>query len=100
MEARPVSRFQSIIAQSVADIRTHVLGGGFELLPLEVWKIPHFKLMPLVSSTFTDTQKEREILQSIQFELRKDARQHGNFLHFMFIGRKLISMNQNIFQQV
>ena len=59
-------------------IRRSVLSGAFTAFPSCVdWKTPPFKLVPFISSTFTDTVFERDILQDILFDLRDVAKKDG-----------------------
>ena len=63
-----------------SEIRKIVLKGldtGTTIHP-SVWTSPTFKLFVFVSSTFTDTQKERNFLMDeLQFKLRAEAQKHG-----------------------
>ena len=64
----------------IREIRKIVLKGldtGTTIQP-SVWTSPTFKLFVFVSSTFTDTQKERNFLMDeLQFKLRGEAQKHG-----------------------
>ena len=67
---------------NVVAIRNHVMAGGFHSLPTSVeWRTPSFKLLVFVSSTFTDTQKERDFLMDeLLFELRSLASEHSKLI--------------------
>ena len=42
----------------------HVLRGGFLTEELNLWKVPSFNLKYFVSSTFTDTHEERNVIMT------------------------------------
>jgi WD40 repeat protein len=81
----------SLTSTNAAARRKEVLVGGF--FPLEesqittdnkIWRSPKWRLMVFVSSTFTDTQHERNLLlESIQPRLRETGRQHGISVTFV-----------------
>lgn len=58
-------------------IRRSVLKGAFTSMSSLEWKTPPFKLIPFISSTFTDTAHERDYLQDVLFELRAIAGKEG-----------------------
>ena len=59
-------------------IRKNVLGGAFTAFRSSAdWKSPSFKLIPFISSTFTDTQLERNYLLDLLFEMRGIAKKDG-----------------------
>jgi hypothetical protein len=62
------------------EMRKHVLQGAFfsKTVHISAWKSPVFKLLAFISSTFTDTQLERDfIMDELLFYLREKARQFG-----------------------
>ncbi len=42
----------------------HVLRGGFITEEINLWKVPSFNLKYFVSSTFTDTHEERNVIMT------------------------------------
>ncbi|RYH15655.1 NACHT domain-containing protein [archaeon] len=84
-----VDKFRSRVAESAnefrsdrmtsADYRKAVLRGAiYDVNTTALWKTPTFKLLVFVSSTFTDTQLERNYLMDEHlFELREEGQQHG-----------------------
>ena len=69
-------------------IRKNVLGGAFTVFPSSAdWKTPSFKLIPFISSTFTDTQLERNCLLNLLFEMRGIAKKDGkdNYSLYFFV---------------
>ena len=59
-------------------LRKKVLFGNFIGSDILKWKAPRAKLVVFVSSTFTDTQAERNILlEDILPDLRKESRLFG-----------------------
>jgi hypothetical protein len=79
-----VSKLRAAVSSSAEDLdlvpvlRRRVLAGHFSSLRPCSWKTPAFKLLVFVSSTFTDTQRERDFLMDeLQFELRREAEAHG-----------------------
>lgn len=79
MEAPREAAVDNNVAQQRATLRKAVLQGGFSSLPSNVeWKVPTFKLLVFVSSTFTDTQAERNFLMDeLIFEMRALAKPLG-----------------------
>jgi hypothetical protein len=71
-------------------IRKRVLEGAFfSGVPSSAWKRPSLKLLVIFSSTFTDTQLERNyLMDELLFQLRDQAKKHGtaycNSLIFTF----------------
>jgi WD40 repeat protein len=72
-------------ASPLLERRREVLRGGFYPkdefdvdTDYKLWRAPRWRLMIFVSSTFTDTQEERNVLlEKIQPKLRESAREHG-----------------------
>ena len=63
-------------SKTLSSARLHVLCGNF--MNVENWQPPKKKLLIFVSSTFTDTHEERNILlNKVQEYLREVARQYG-----------------------
>ena len=60
-------------------LRKHVIRGAYTSLQSSAeWRAPTFKLLVFVSSTFTDTQLERNFLiDELLSELREEARSEG-----------------------
>ena len=85
---RPRSSQQSAKLKRATDrseitttVRKNVLRGAFTTLKSSAdWRAPPFKLLPFISSTFTDTQLERDFLQDLLFEMRAIAKQDGESL--------------------
>jgi hypothetical protein len=64
-------------------VRKSVIKGDFESGNVSEWKRPNAKLLVFISSTFTDTQIERNFLcESLLFDLRQKAREDGMLLFF------------------
>ena len=77
-------------------IRKCVLEGAFESGNLSEWKRPKAKLLIFVSSTFTDTQVERNYLETaLLFELREQARKHG--IQVIFVDMRTGIRDENTF---
>lgn len=70
---------RSTVAHQSSTLRKTVLQGGFNALPSSLeWKTPTFKLVVFVSSTFTDTQLERNyLMDELIFELREVSKPLG-----------------------
>lgn len=58
-------------------VRKSVLSGAFASIASEEWRTPPFKLIPFISSTFTDTGHERDVLQDLLLEARAASRKDG-----------------------
>ena len=73
-----VNKLRTMMASTSEELRRHVLRGHFSCLKTpSAWKTPSFKLLVFVSSTFTDTQLERDyLMDTLQFELRSVANVH------------------------
>ena len=62
----------------------NVLGGGFITEELDLWKVPSFNLKYFVSSTFTDTHEERNVIMTrLLQELNDIASPHGIDITFV-----------------
>ena len=62
----------------------HVLRGGFLTEELNLWKVPSFNLKYFVSSTFTDTHEERNVIMTrLLQELNDIASPHGIDITFV-----------------
>jgi len=80
--SRPSSpeKLQRIVINKDVDIRKSVLNGCFysPTISSDEWASPSFKLLVFVSSTFTDTQLERNyLMDELLFSLRRDAKPYG-----------------------
>ena len=65
-------------SEITSTIRKNVLSGAFTAFRSSAdWKTPSFKLIPFISSTFTDTQLERNFLLNLLFEMRGIAKKDG-----------------------
>ena len=63
---------------SVQELRQRALRGHFSEGDLARWAAPRHSLVVFVSSTFTDTQHEREVLNNeLLPKLREQAQSHG-----------------------
>ena len=79
---RPTSarKLRALVQDAPSEVRKIVLRGldTGAIRDASMWMVPTFKLLVFVSSTFTDTQKERNFLMDeLQFALRAEAQQHG-----------------------
>ena len=79
---RPSSarRLKDTVAQSSIALRQSVLNGNFysSTVPSDQWSSPSFKMLVFVSSTFTDTQLERDyLMDELLFLLRERAHQYN-----------------------
>lgn len=74
-----VKKLRKIVENSTSELRKTVMKGSFTShLSSAEWKAPMPKLLVFVSSTFTDTQLERNFLMDqLLFDLRERARPHG-----------------------
>ena len=92
-------------AEVTTTVRKSVLSGAFTSIAASSaeWGTPPFKLIPFISSTFTDTGHERDLLQNLLFELRAASKKEGEYNS---IGRALqplaliISPNAYILKQI
>ena len=66
-------------------LRKSVLTGAFTSIARAEWRTPPFKLIPFISSTFTDTEYERDFLQELLLEMRTVSRKDGLY-HSMSFG--------------
>jgi hypothetical protein len=75
------TKFAVLTAESAVNIlRKCVLKGAFQESDYRQWRRQPQKLLVFVSSTFTDTQHERNYLSDVLLhELRKEAKQYGKF---------------------
>ena len=74
------SKLGADFVEVICNTRKSILGGAFNAFPTCTdWKTPPFKLVPFISSTFTDTALERDFLQDLLFEMREIAKKHGMF---------------------
>jgi hypothetical protein len=64
-------------AEVTNTVRKSVLSGAFASIASAEWRTPPFKLIPFISSTFTDTGHERDVLQDLLFEIRAASRKDG-----------------------
>jgi hypothetical protein len=79
-----VNKLRDSTANVPAEFRRHALEGHIPPGKVEFWMTPNWKLLPFVSSTFTDTKVERDFLMdSLQFEPRKKA--HTNGVQVIFV---------------
>lgn len=70
------------LAEVAVTVRRTVLSGAFASTDCSEWKTPPFKLIPFISSTFTDTGAERNYLQDLLYEMRTEANKHGMYQAF------------------
>ena len=68
-------------AEVTTTLRKSVLSGAFANISSAEWRTPPFKLIPFISSTFTDTGHERDFLQDLLLEMRAEARKEGEPWH-------------------
>jgi hypothetical protein len=64
------------------ELRKHVLRGAYCCLEssegVREWRVPSFKLLVFVSSTFTDTQLERNyLMDELLLKVREEGRRNG-----------------------
>lgn len=68
---------QNACVKSSKDVRSEVLKGNISTFDKGQWMPPHSNLLLFVSSTFTDTYRERNILlEKILPSMRESAKQH------------------------
>jgi hypothetical protein len=71
-------------AEVTTTVRKSVLSGAFASIASSEWRTPPFKLIPFISSTFTDTGHERDVLQDLLFEVRAASRKDGKYYIMAF----------------
>ena len=69
--------------EGISSIRLEVLRGAFNV-PIDLWKLPVWKMTLFVSSTFTDTIKERNyLLETVHPYLFSLGRKYGINVSFV-----------------
>ena len=90
------SRLRADVREADALIRRQVLAGAFNADTAAAcrWKAPTWKLLPFLSSPFTDTREERKYLvDELQFYLRNIGHQHG--IQVIFVDMRWGIQDQN-----